>query len=178
MQRWFTHCCVAALLAGVAPVFGQTSGVPVAPATAQRQGEQIGKESNAQSPHTVAGCLRTMRADTATADPKGQIYTIEVVKEDGAASDERGTPVPDTSPATTYALSAPASVGLATHVGHYVQLTGKLRPISTTDSSTTSAGAKPPAAGATSSSAPGATPGGSRTFEVAGLKMLSAKCPS
>jgi hypothetical protein len=181
MQRRLGLFCATALLAGSTSLLAQT-GAPAtaAPSTQPPSPDRAAAQAGAQGTATVSGCLRTMRADTSVADPKGQIYTIEVVKEGGAASDERGTPVPGTAAPLTYTLNAAESVGLAKHVGHYVQLTGRVRPVAATTgaaASGTTGTAKPATGAATTSAAPGAKPGAAQTFDVTGLKMIAAKCP-
>ena len=118
----------------------------------------------------LSGCLRDARADTTNADPKGVIYTLEA-----AASTSSTTPAPISGAAqaaavakTRYALSVDGSVDLSKHVGHHVQLTGKLL-----SEQRTSQNASAPAPTA-AKPLPGAA---HRTFQVTGLKMIAAKCP-
>ena len=122
-------------------------------------------------PETVlTGCLRSSGADTAIAGPSGRIYTLEVVEPPAKPTATTSTgSTPPVASTTTYSLSAAESIGLAKHVDHQVQLTGRLQAPSGADGKT------PASPGATAR--PKAQPGGGhRTFEVTALKMMSKTC--
>lgn len=125
--------------------------------------------STEKPPVTVlTGCLRSSGADTAIAGPDGRLYTLEVIEPPAkpAAATTSGATPPAAS-TTTYSLAAAESVGLAKHVDHEVQLTGRLQAPSST---------APPAGGkAASEPKPG---GAHNTFNVTALKMIAAKCRS
>jgi hypothetical protein len=170
MRRRLGYVGLTILMSGL-PLAAHSSARPAgqqpSPATTAQQTPKE-KPSNTGN-ETLMGCLRSTRADTTTADTKGNLYTLEVMDTPSTGSTEVGAPAPGTSGPITYALSAPDSVGLGKHVGHQVQVSGKLKPPNATE---------PPAAGTPTTAAPGAKPGHiSRTFEVSALKMISAKCP-
>ena len=126
-------------------------------------------ESSEKPPTTIlTGCLRSSGADTAIAGPSGRLYTLEVVEAPPrpAATPTTGATAPRASK-TTYSLAAEESVGLAKHVDHEVQLTGRLQAPSSPPS--------PPGAAKTSESKPG---GAHNTFNVTAVKMISIKCAS
>lgn len=114
----------------------------------------------------LTGCLRSSGADTAVAGPEGRLYTLEVT--DAPTKPDATTTTGATPPVatkTTYSLAAPASVGLAKHDGHEVQLTGSLQAPST------------PASASGTGKTPAPKPGGAhRTFNVTALKMIADKC--
>lgn len=170
MRRRLGHVSLTILMSGLpfaANVSASPTGQQPSPASTAQQTPKVKPSDTANE--TLMGCVRSTRADTTAADPKGNIYTLEVMDTPSPGSTEVGAPAPGTSGPITYALSAPDSVGLGKHVGHQVQLTGKLKPPSATE---------PPAGGTPTTAAPGAKPGHmSRTFEVSALKMISAKCP-
>ena len=135
-------------------------------------GAQVSKEqatAKTGATQALSGCLQSSRADTTTADPKGVIYTLDVAESPAApatgatagSSSARAAAVAK----TRYSLSADPSMDLSKHVGHHVQLTGRLQPPPGKDQASTGAGAKP---------LPGAA---HRMFQVTGLKMIAAKCP-
>jgi hypothetical protein len=136
------------------------------------------------SPHSgvikLSGCLRSSAAgDTKTA-PQPVIYTLDVA----AASDEAGTAKAATAKqraegksraplkAATYTITAPAAIGLAAHVNHRVELTGRMRE----NIATTTGTPGPPSPESPEASSPSAA-AANRTFEVESLKMLSTSCP-
>ena len=132
----------------------------LAPSSALAQQPDVDK-----APMTLlTGCLRSSGADTAVAGPSGRIYTLEVSETPPVSGTTTGT-TPPVASKTTYSLSAAESVGLAKHVDHEVQLTGRLQtPTAPAASSGASPAAQPKAGGA------------HRTFEVTALKMVAAKC--
>jgi hypothetical protein len=114
----------------------------------------------------LTGCLRSSGADTAVAGPDGRLYTLEVTEAPAKpdATTTTGT-TPPVASKTSYSLAAPASVGLAKHDGHEVQLTGSLQAPSTPATTSSPAGTPAPKPG-----------GAHRTFNVTALKMIAAKC--
>lgn len=130
----------------------------------------------------LSGCLLDSRADTTTADRKGLIYTLDVAETTGAAEAPTIAPAKPGSPAkrsaarsaavakTRYALSTfgAQKVDLSTHVGHHVELTGRLM---STEQSSVSA---KPAQAVGAKPLPGAA---HRMFQVSALKMIAAECP-
>ncbi len=131
-------------------------------------------------PTVLSGCLLDSRADTTTADAKGVIYTLDVADTAGAAEAASIAPAKPASPATgsaarsaavaktRYALSTEGAqkVDLSKHVGHHVELSGRLL---TTDQGNASAKPAPAA-----KPLPGAA---HRMFHVSALKMIAPKCP-
>jgi hypothetical protein len=119
----------------------------------------------AGKPLIVTGCLRsTPNPDPAGAAGKMPIYTIEAVPDPPAPPQPTGTSKPG-SPTTAlkptvYTLSAAESIGLAKHVDHRVELTGKLQSPAA------------PKAEATETKSGGAH----NTLEVTALKMVSTSC--
>ncbi len=176
MHRSVLHFSLALALASGTTLVGQAPPpVPQQPITQPPATQPEPKmPTTAQAGDTMlTGCLRSSRADTSTADSKGNVFTLEVT-EAGATkpspSPEAGAPSrPMAASKTTYTLSAAESLGLAKHVNHEVQVTGSMQGASTMagrpQSSTPAEGAKP---------MPG---GGHRTFQVSALKMISANCP-
>ena len=134
-----------------------------APAQAQQPAAQE------KPPTTVlTGCLKSSGADTAVAGPSGRIYTLEVTEAPPAAAAATATATsnPPVASKTTYSLSAAESLGLAKHVEHEVELTGRLQaPAATTTTPAATTPASPPKAG-----------GAHRTFEVSAVKMVAVKC--
>jgi hypothetical protein len=115
-----------------------------------------------EKPVTIlVGCLRESRADTATANTKGVIYTLEADTQKLPTS-----PAPEGSGPIKvdgrYALSFEDSVDLSKHVNHKVEVWGRLLPRPTRDAQTA---AKP---------LPGAA---EQMFHVTTLKMVAATCP-
>jgi hypothetical protein len=127
----------------------------------------------------LSGCLIQSRADTTTADPKGVIYTLDVAETEpekpaAPATSASGTAARAAAVAKTrYALSTEEAVDFAKHVGHHVELTGRVLERLQTGKAPSNTG-KPPAAVATPKPLPGAA---HRMFQVATLKMIAAKCP-
>lgn len=171
MKRHLGYLGAALVLMSGVPPAAQSGGSPPrqqTPPTSTAPQSPSRQASDADT-QTLTGCVRSLRADTGAADLKGNVYTLEVMDTPSAGATEVGAPAPGTSGPITYALSAPDTVGLGKHVGHQVQLTGKLKPPATTH---------PPADEPATSTAPGAKPGHMhRTFEVSALKMISATCP-
>lgn len=168
MARRFSSALLLALFGlGVQTAAGQAPRQPAKTDTAE--------------PTVLNGCLLDSRADTTTADAKGVIYTLDVAETTGAAEAATIAPAKPGSPAkgsaarsaavakTRYALSTfgAQKVDLSTHVGHHVELTGRLM---STEQSSASANPSPAAA----KPLPGAA---HRMFQVSALKMISAKCP-
>jgi hypothetical protein len=141
---------------------------------AQTQSQPTGQPNIPQAGEALTGCLRSSPSGTSAADARDIVYTLEQT--------ETATDKPSTTPGaaaappsggssskvgssskTVYTLAAPASVGLARHVGHEVQLTGRMQPA-------------PAQSGA--SGAQDVKPGGAHnTFQVSALKMVSMNCP-
>ena len=145
-------------IASLAIVLGLAVG------TATVSGQQP-SDSEKQPVTVLTGCLRSSGADTAIAGPSGRLYTLEVVEPPAKPGATSTGSTPPVASKTTYSLSAAESVGLAKHVDHEVQLTGRLQAPSTDASSTATSSA--------SQSKPG---GAHRTFQVTALKMVAAKC--
>jgi hypothetical protein len=140
------------------------------PPSAPTPGQKPAPAAEAQPVTVLTGCLRSSGADTAVAGPSGRIYTLEVVEPPAKSSTTPSTATnPPVATKTTYSLAAAESLGLAKHVDHEVQLTGKLQAPSTA--------ATPPAPGPGTDRKPTAG-GGHRTFEVTALKMIANKCSS
>ena len=184
MHQRFTQLSLAVLLAGGVPLLAQTPSQPPSqptqPPTTQRPTTQQ-PTSSMGTETTLTGCVRTQRADAGAADTKGNVYTLEVTPGAGAAgstspSSATGSTPPSsasgaTAAKTTYTITAPESVGIGKHVGHQVELTGRLQPAMGSGSSGAATGG-----GAATSSKP--EPGGAqRSFQATALKMISAKCP-
>ena len=124
---------------------------------------------------TILGCLRG--ATNPTMEMKGTIYTLELLEKSTGAS---GTTAPVTGKekepapktASRYTLVAAESIGLAKHVNHQVELTGRLKE------PPGSASASRPERGQREGQQKPSPPGGAHnTFEVSALKMVSASCP-
>lgn len=140
-----------------------------------QQKPDTGTAAVQQMPETVlTGCLKSHGADTQVAGPSGRLYTLEVVETVMASgAPTAGAEKPATASSTTYSLSvnkaAAKGIDLEKHADHQVQLTGRLQAPSTaatpTPGSPQSAAKTTPVAG-----------GAHRTFEVSGVKMVSAKC--
>ena len=123
---------------------------------------------------TILGCLRA--STNPTMEMKGTIYTLETMEKSTGATTATPTvsgkekeAAPKT--ASRYTLVAAESIGLAKHVDHQVELTGRLT--------------EPPASAAapTAERRPGEgtqktgpTGGAHNTFEVTALKMISTSC--
>lgn len=122
----------------------------------------------AQRPDTPAkvltGCLREGRADTATANVKGVIYTLEARREilPTSPAPEGSGPVEASG---RYALSFAESVDLSKHVDHQVEVRGHVVPRPATQPSAAQAPAPKPLPGAAQ-----------QMFHVTEIKMLSATC--
>jgi hypothetical protein len=193
MLKGFTQFSLAVLLAGGVPLLAQTPSQPPGqpsgqppqtPPATQRPTTEKPTSTMAGAETTLTGCVRTQRADTGAADTKGNIYTLEVSpgtgRGEGAASGGTATSGAATSGAAkgatakmTYTISAPDSVGIGKHVGHQVELTGRVQPAMGSGGTGAGAGA---GTGAAASTKP--EPGGAmRTFQATALKMISAKCP-
>jgi hypothetical protein len=146
-----------------------------------------------QSPHVdsantqgadyeIAGCLRSSNNGASNATQSSVVYTLQERTNPNAKAPAAtsGTAVVETSPKrnaattmppdSTYTLSAPASVGLANHVGHKVLLTGHLQA----NGGDANAPASPAPSSTTTHPAP---PGGAhRTLQISALKMISTTC--
>jgi hypothetical protein len=120
----------------------------------------------------LTGCLRSSGADVAVAGPSGRLYTLEVTEAAKPSTEATAAGATTGSGSkVTYSLSVPSSIDLEKHADHEVQLTGRLQPPSTP---------RPPAGSPTTTAAPSQKPqpgGAHRTFQVASIKMISAKCP-
>lgn len=155
MRQSISNLCVAVLLATGAALAAQT---PAAPAAA-KGGDTV-----------LLGCIRSTRADAGNADPKGNVFTLEVTETAATTPSAAPTTSASTRTAsakTTYTLSAPEAVNLSRHLNHQVQLTGRMSAPATTTATPPPANAKPIPGGG----------GGHRTFEVTALKMIAA-CPT
>ena len=157
MVHEFSLMVVLAVSITSVPLAGQSSSQP--------------PKRDGMAETVLSGCLRESRADTTTADPKGMIYTLDVADTSGATTAAPGSSArPATVAKTRYALSADASVDFAKHVGHHVQLTGRVQAVkgagpSGNQSASAPAGAKP---------LPGAA---QQMLQVTALKMIAATCP-
>jgi hypothetical protein len=130
------------------------------PPTTQSPTQPPNKTTPQPGDLVLTGCLQSGPGDTTAGDSKGRIYTLSVAS---AASPTAATPPSEKTSAASpeiYTLMAAEALGLAKHVGHQVQLTGRLQtPAPQKDAAAT------------------AKPGGAhRTFEVSSLKMIAAKC--
>ena len=182
MHASFTRFSIAVALATGIPLLAQTPS----PSTGQPPTQKPTSPATAQAGETMlTGCLRSSHADQGAADSKGVVFTLEVTEATGtrpAPSLEAGAPPPPAAASkTTYTLNGPESLGLAKHVNHEVQLTGRMQASSATMRSTERPQSTPPATQTPSPTTGGAKPvagggGGHRTFEVAALKMVSANC--
>jgi hypothetical protein len=135
-------------------------------------------KADTAQPTVLSGCLLDSRADTTTADSKGVIYTLDVAETSGADAPTIAPTKPEAPAAgsaarsaavakTRYALSTEGAqkVDLSKHVGHHVELTGRLLTTAQAGVSAKTTPGKP---------LPGAA---HRMFQVSALKMVSAKCP-
>src|SRR5687767_935450 len=154
MPNRFTQLSLAVLLAGGVPLLAQSPSQPpgqppqTPPATQRPTTEKPTSTMAAGAETTLTGCVRTQRADTSAADTKGNIYTLEVSpgagRGEGAASG--GTPTTGAAAAAatakmTYTIAAPDSIGIGKHVGHQVELTGRVQPAMGSAGATAGAGA-------------------------------------
>jgi hypothetical protein len=122
-------------------------------------------QKSAEGERVFTGCLRQTRADTSTANPEGEIYTLEVTPEPMPTSPR---PEGSSPPATKmrYALSFKQPTDLSKHVDHQVQVTGRLI-----------ADAKA-AAAATASKPAKPLPGDAQQMlHVSAFKHVAPKCP-
>ena len=177
MHKSLTHFSITIALVTGIPLLAQTAP----PSTGQPPTQKPTTSATAQAGETMlTGCLRSNRADQGAADSKGVVFTLEVTEATGArpAPSEAGAPSPPTGASkTTYTLQGPESLGLAKHVNHEVQLTGRMQAPSSTMPATERPQSTPPPAPSPSPGAKTAAGGGGgRTFEVAALKMVSANC--
>ncbi len=182
MHKRFTQLSLAVLLAGGVPLLAQNPSQPpgqppqTPPATQRPTTEQPTSTMVAGAETTLTGCVRTQRADAGSADTKGNIYTLELSsgagRGEGAASGGTAATGAARAAATaemTYTIAAPESVAIGKHVGHQVELTGRVQP---------AMGSRGAAAGVGAATATKPEPGGAhRTFQATALKMISAKCP-
>lgn len=147
--------------------------LPLASQGAARPPEQTSQAAEM----TVLGCLRG--ATNPTMEMKGTIYTLELIEKStpppGATGSTAGAREQEAAPKTAsrYTLVASESVGLAKHVNHRVELTGRLKAAPAPSSASTPERAqgqgKPPQ--------PPPPGGAHNTFEVSALKMVSPSCP-
>jgi hypothetical protein len=138
-------------------------------------------KTSGDQPMTLTGCLiSTPNPDPAGSVGKPPIYTMEVAASSPAPASGTSTAsptgkAPSSSSAakpTVYTLSAAESIGLAKHVNHLVEVTGRLQ---TTQSQSTAK--VPPATAGAKPAEPESKAGGAHnTFEVTALKMVSASC--
>ena len=147
------------------------------------QAPQGGSANTQGADYEIAGCLRSSNSGASNASQSSVVYTLQERTNPNAKPPAAtpGTAAAETSPNrsaatatpsdSTYTLSAPASVGLANHVGHKVVLTGHLQP--------SGGDANAPAApGASSTRTQPAPPAGGahRTLQISALKMISTTC--
>ncbi len=159
MNRNISGMCLAAVLGVALSASAQTTPAPQQPPT---------------SPNPPT--MQTAPPDTARMDKEAKLtgcvaagtapgsFQLTNAKKDGAASDKA---------AKSVKLSAPASVDLAAHVGHTVEVTGTWgaksnMPTASSDSTPTPQTGQDQA-GAMASSVKG-------EFNVASVKMVSATC--
>lgn len=125
----------------------------------------------------VTGCLRTAGGSEA-AGTQAVVYTLDTAATASGSAPNSPAGPPAGSPGTlrqtaqakkgpSYTLKAPESIGLAKHVNHTVELTGRLQ--------------HPPAATGRASSQPAPEPSGAadaaaQVLEVTALRMVSATC--
>jgi hypothetical protein len=146
---------------------------------------QAGAQSAARSPDTparqgnlvISGCLKSSSSETGKGAtvysleghmPTQDIYPPSARPAPEDATAPRGTPI--TPANTTFALSALPSVSLVEHVGHQVELAGRMQPAQSDAVGTAgTAGAQPQ----TQAVIPG---GAHKTFEVSAVRMLSTRC--
>jgi len=152
--RTWTASCAAIACTAVAGVFAQ------APATSESP------QSTTAKTITVSGCVQ--RAPEATTGTSGAttpstsgaatkfVLTNAMLSTSGTAGTS-GTAAPSTTTASEYRLDT-EEAKLTPHVGHKVEVTGKVDPASSSE-------AKP----ASASSAP--------TLKVDSVKMVSSTCP-
>ena len=171
MRDGHLRFCLTALLV--------TSVTAFAHAVPQSAHVDSGKSQGAD--YEIAGCLRSSYNGASNATPSSVVYTLEERTNPNAKAPAAtsGTAVVDTSPRSaatatpsnsTYTLSAPASVGLANHVGHKVLLTGHLQ----TSSGDANASANPRPSSTATHPAPAG--GAHRTLQISALKMISTTC--
>lgn len=162
MKRVLTGTCLAAAFA-----VGLAAQAPTGQAPSSQA--QQSKDDNV----TVTGCLKAgdqpgtfVLSNAKWDDKKGATPATPATPPSGAATGTAGSPA---GMADTIKLSASGSTKLSEHVGHTIQVTGKIdssRP-STTGTSGTGAGA---GAGASSASRP------QQTLNVDSVKMVSSTC--
>lgn len=127
---------------------------------------------------TLTGCLRSSAAGDSKTAPQPVVYTLDVAATpQGKSKAAPGQPAGPKSRApltpSQYTLSAPAAVGLATHVNHRVELKGRMREGNAT---TTGTPGKP--SPETAQAVDPIAAAANRTFHVESLKMISATCPA
>ncbi len=129
----------------------------------------------------LSGCLRSSAAGDSKTTPQPVVYTLDVA----AAHDQKGAAAPSGAPAeraeaksraplkpAAYSITAPASVGLAAHVNHRVELTGRM-----IEGTATTTGTPGPPSPETAEAVDPTAAASNRTFEVQSLRMISATCP-
>jgi hypothetical protein len=122
----------------------------------------------------LTGCLRSSAADPAVSGPSGRIYTLEVTEEPRPAT-ESTTTAPAAAKTITYTLAASETLALSSYADEKVEVTGRLQPPAASPATKRDApAAENPAANGAQKGTAG---GGHRTFQVAAVKTLGAKCP-
>jgi hypothetical protein len=168
MHNSVTALTVASLFCAGVSVFAQAGAQSTAP---------LPDSSSRQSDMVITGCLKSSSSDAARG---ATVYTLEgrMPRQDiypprakPAAEDATAPHATPITPANTmFSLSALPSVSLADHVGHTVELAGRMQPAQSGAVGTAgTAGAQ----AQTQAVIPG---GAHKTFEVSAVKMLSMKC--
>jgi hypothetical protein len=119
------------------------------------------------APMTITGCLKS--GPNPSGVPAPVTYTLEPIEKAPAPPSPSRPAADEVAPsvAKRYTLTASGAVDFAAHVGHKVEMTGRLKDLSTPESAATRDPQKKPP-----------QPGGAHnTFEVSALKMVSATCP-
>lgn len=150
-RRSLLFIATVALLAA-APVAAQPPSAPRSSAIAPEM--------------TITGCLRS--GPNPGGVPEPVTYTLEpIVTTAAPAPTGSVSDAAKAKTATRYTLTAEKTIDLSAHVGHTVELRGRLKDLS---ASPPDAQRDPPT--------PSPKPGGAHnTFEVATLKMVAARCP-
>jgi hypothetical protein len=208
MRRAVCALSIAALVGGAVPLSGQSTEPgqtqPKAGAASDKEMKltgclREGKHTDVPGGTTSGSTATSPSGATATAGSGGTSrYLLEVMGPEGGSSatggtGARGTGSPSTSAPgaptksgssgamaakTVYALIAPESVGLAKHVNHQIEVTGKRSAQANTASGT--GGSTPGGTGSIPGSDPTASgsPKIAGTIEVSAVRMISASCQS